>query len=74
MTRAQRSLYGCLVVFVCLILTSVGIQAQEEEAFIQYRQKVMASNGANMGAIAGWNSASVYQQAIAQIADAIDGD
>src|SRR5262245_35025879 len=51
MTRAQRNLYGCLVVFACLILTSAVIQAQEEEAFIQYRQKVMASNGANMGAI-----------------------
>jgi membrane-bound lytic murein transglycosylase B len=32
-----------------------------------------ASASANIGAIAGWNSASVYQQAIAQIADAIDG-
>ncbi|RVC79740.1 MAG: murein transglycosylase [Mesorhizobium sp.] len=29
---------------------------------------------ANMGAIAGWNSASVYQQAIARIAEAIDGN
>lgn len=28
----------------------------------------------NMGAIAGWNSARVYQQAIARIAMAIDGD
>ena len=28
----------------------------------------------NMGAIAGWNSAKVYQQAIARIATAIDGD
>ncbi len=28
----------------------------------------------NMGAIAGWNSAGVYQQAIARIATAIDGD
>jgi hypothetical protein len=45
MTHAQRNLYGCLVVFVCLILTSAVIQAQEEEAFIQYRQKVMTSNG-----------------------------
>src|SRR5215467_10056045 len=51
MTRAQCNLYGCLVVFICLILTPVVIQAQEEEAYIQYRQKVMASNGANMGAI-----------------------
>jgi membrane-bound lytic murein transglycosylase B len=33
-----------------------------------------ASYEANMGAIAGWNSASVYQQAIAQIAEAIDAD
>jgi membrane-bound lytic murein transglycosylase B len=33
-----------------------------------------ASASANMGAIAGWNSASVYQQAIARIATAIDGD
>ena len=33
-----------------------------------------ASASSNMGAIAGWNSASVYQQAIAQIADAIDGN
>ncbi|MCV3211777.1 lytic murein transglycosylase [Mesorhizobium sp. YC-39] len=33
-----------------------------------------ASYGANMGAIAGWNSASVYQQAIARIATAIDAD
>ncbi|TPK88498.1 MULTISPECIES: lytic transglycosylase domain-containing protein [unclassified Mesorhizobium] len=33
-----------------------------------------ASAEANMGAIAGWNSASVYQQAIARIATAIDAD
>ncbi|MBZ9921211.1 MULTISPECIES: lytic transglycosylase domain-containing protein [unclassified Mesorhizobium] len=33
-----------------------------------------ASAQANMGAIAGWNSASVYQQAIARIATAIDGE
>lgn len=32
-----------------------------------------ASASSNMGAIAGWNSASVYQQAIARIAEAIDG-
>lgn len=32
-----------------------------------------ASAENNMGAIAGWNSASVYQQAIARIAMAIDG-
>ncbi|RVC59399.1 murein transglycosylase [Mesorhizobium sp. M4B.F.Ca.ET.088.02.2.1] len=33
-----------------------------------------ASYQANMCAIAGWNSASVYQQAIARIAEAIDGN
>jgi membrane-bound lytic murein transglycosylase B len=33
-----------------------------------------ASAQANLGAIAGWNSASNYQQAIARIATAIDGD
>ncbi|QKC99383.1 lytic murein transglycosylase [Mesorhizobium sp. NZP2298] len=33
-----------------------------------------ASASANMGAIAGWNSANVYQQAIARIADAIDAN
>ena len=33
-----------------------------------------ASAQANMGAIAGWNAASVYQQAIVRIATAIDGN
>ncbi|WP_192361042.1 lytic murein transglycosylase [Mesorhizobium mediterraneum] len=33
-----------------------------------------ASAQANLGAIAGWNDASNYQQAIARIATAIDGD
>ena len=33
-----------------------------------------ASAGNNMGAIAGWNAAGVYQQAIAIMADAIDGN
>ncbi len=32
-----------------------------------------ASASDNLGAIAGWNSANVYQQAIARIADEIDG-
>lgn len=36
--------------------------------------KAGASYAANMGAIAGWNSASVYQQAIAIMARQIDGD
>ncbi len=37
-----------------------------------WRPGVSASG--NMGAIAGWNSAGVYQQAIARIATAIDGN
>ena len=72
MARAQRNLYGCLVVFVYLILTSGVIQAQEDEAFIQYRQKVMASNGANMGAIGDiLKNKLPYQSHIAVHAEAI---
>ena len=51
MTRVQRNLWRCLVVFVGLVCTSVTAQAQDNDAFIQYRQKIMTSNGANMGAI-----------------------
>ena len=52
MARVQRNLCGCLAIFICLVFTSALVQAQEDEAFIQYRQKVMAANSANMGAIA----------------------
>lgn len=51
MTRVQHNLCRCLVVLVGLVFTSVIAQAQDNDAFIQYRQKVMTSNGANMGAI-----------------------
>ena len=51
MTRVQRNLWGCLVVFVGLVLSLAVAQAQEDEAFIQYRQKVMTSISANNGAI-----------------------
>jgi cytochrome c556 len=51
MTRVQRTLYGCLVVLICVVFASSVAQAQEDDAFVQYRQKVMSSNGANMGAI-----------------------
>ena len=51
MTRVQHNLCGCLAVLICLVCTSAIVQAQENEAFIQYRQKVMAANGANMAAI-----------------------
>ena len=51
MTRVQRNLWGCLVVLVCLVCSLAVAQAQEDEALIQYRQRVMTSNGASMGAI-----------------------
>jgi cytochrome c556 len=40
-----------LLLFVCLAIPWAGAQAQGDEALIQYRQKVMQSNGASMGAI-----------------------
>jgi cytochrome c556 len=36
---------------VCLALPFAGAQAQEDEAYIQYRQRIMQSQGASMGAI-----------------------
>jgi cytochrome c556 len=43
--------WGMLLLLACLALPLTGIQAQEDEAFVQYRQKIMASQGASMGAI-----------------------
>lgn len=51
MARVQRNLCGGLAILICLVFTPASIQAQEDGAFVQYRQRVMASNGANMGAI-----------------------
>jgi len=51
MTRVQRNLWGYLVVLVCLVGFVAVAQAQEDEELIKYRQKVMTSNGASMGAI-----------------------
>jgi len=51
MARVQRNLCGCLAILICLVVTTTIVQAQDNEAFVQYRQKVMMSNGANMGAI-----------------------
>ena len=51
MTRVQRNLCRGLVVLICLVFTLAVAQAQDNDAFIQYRQKVMTSNGANLGAI-----------------------
>lgn len=51
MARVQHNLCGGLAVLICLVVTPVSIQAQEEGAFVQYRQRVMMANSANMGAI-----------------------
>ncbi len=51
MARVQHNLCGGLAVLICLVVTPASIQAQEEGAFVQYRQRVMTANSANMGAI-----------------------
>ena len=52
MARVQHNLYGCLAVLICLVCTSAIVQAQEDEAFVQYRQKVMTANSANISPFA----------------------
>src|SRR4029453_14455780 len=47
----RPALVGVLLVLACLAWPLAGAQAQEEEAYIQYRQKVMQAQGASMGAI-----------------------
>jgi cytochrome c556 len=39
------------LVVACLALPFTAAQAQGDETFVQYRQKVMSANGASMGAI-----------------------
>jgi cytochrome c556 len=51
MTARRPILMGFILGLGCLALALVGAQAQEDDAFIQYRQKVMQSTGASMGAI-----------------------
>ncbi|MGE3539984.1 MAG: cytochrome c [Candidatus Tectimicrobiota bacterium] len=51
MTHGSRMLWGSLVVLGCLLCSLAPVQAQDDAALIQYRQKVMASYGASMGAI-----------------------
>jgi cytochrome c556 len=48
MRHIQRNL---LFALVCLVIPCTVAQAQNDEAFIQYRQKVMLSQSASMGAI-----------------------
>ena len=51
MARVHYNLGGGLAVLICLVFTLAGVQAQEDGAFVQYRQRVMMANSANMGAI-----------------------
>jgi cytochrome c556 len=51
MAHIRRNLWLLLLVVVCLALPLTGAQAQSDEAFVQYRQKIMSSQGASMGAI-----------------------
>ena len=40
-----------LILFICLFLPFASVQAQSDEAFIEYRQDIMKTFGGNMGAI-----------------------
>jgi cytochrome c556 len=51
MARMRRTLWVLPLFILCLALPLTGAQAQNDEAFVQYRQKVMSSQGASMGAI-----------------------
>ena len=51
MTYARRHVWVLLLVLACLALPCTGAQAQDDEAFVQYRQKIMAANGGSFGAI-----------------------
>ena len=51
MARIRHNLWLLPLFVLCLALPLTGAQAQSDEAFVQYRQKIMASQGASMGAI-----------------------
>ena len=51
MISMRQNFWKLLVVLVCLGFPWVGVQAQSDEGIIQYRQKVMQSHSANLGAI-----------------------
>ena len=50
MVHLRQSVKTLLLVLVCLAMPLASVQAQSDEAAIGYRQKVMQSVGANMGA------------------------
>ena len=51
MKRVQPMLMALLVGMLGLVLMLTGAQAQDDEHYLVYRQKVMKSMGASMGAI-----------------------
>ena len=51
MRRRQLTLMALLIGMLGLVLMLTGAQAQDDEHFLGYRQKVMKSMGASMGAI-----------------------
>ncbi len=51
MTNIRQHLWKLLLLLVCLGLPLTGAQAQSDEAYLVYRQKVMQSQSANVGAI-----------------------
>lgn len=51
MSNIRWNLGTGVLVLVCLAVLVTGALAQEDEAMVQYRQKVMTSQSASMGAI-----------------------
>ena len=51
MNRLRPTLMGLLIVMLGWTLLLTGVQAQDDEHILGYRQKVMKSMGASMGAI-----------------------
>jgi cytochrome c556 len=51
MRRTRPHLWKLLLCVICIALPLTSALAQSDEAFITYRQKVMQSIGANIGAI-----------------------
>lgn len=51
MRRTRLHLWSMLLVVICVALSSTGVLAQDDAAFLQHRQKVMQSLGGHMGAI-----------------------
>jgi cytochrome c556 len=52
MVRRRLSLWQVVWVVLGLALVVTSVHAQDDEAYVQYRQSVMKANGGHMGAIA----------------------